>query len=56
VTRSDGTTTTLALNGKTCSKTRNGATKCGFFGRSDTDVHVFLKEEGTTVRGFEISR
>ena len=55
-TLSNGSTSTANLTGKTCSKTRNGVTKYGFFGRSGTGVHLFLKEDGTTVRGFEFSR
>lgn len=56
-TLSNGSTSTASLTGKTCSKTENGQTKYGFFGRSSDDVtHLFLKEDGSTVEGFEFSR
>jgi hypothetical protein len=55
LTLSNGTTSTASLTGKTCSKTRNGATKLGFFGASSTGVRAFLKEDGTTVTGVVFS-
>lgn len=56
-TLSNGSTSTANLSGKTCSKTENGQTKYGFFGRSsDGKTHLFLKEDGTAVKGFEFSR
>ena len=55
-TLSNGSTSTANLTGKTCSKTENGTTKYGFFGRSDGKTHLFLKEDGTAVKGFEFSR
>lgn len=56
-TLSNGSTSTASLTGKTCSKAENGQTKYGFFGRSsDGTVHLFLKENGTDVHGFEFSR
>lgn len=56
-TLSNGSTSTASLTGKTCSKTENGQTKYGFFGStSDGVTHLFLKEDGSTVNGFEFSR
>ncbi len=56
LTLSNGTTTTSSVTGKTCTKTRNGATtKAGLFGYSSTGVHAFPKEDGTTVNGLVFS-
>jgi len=56
LTLSNGTTINSSLTGKTCTKTRNGATtKAGFFGFSSTGVRAFLKEDGTTVKGLVVS-
>lgn len=55
-TLSNGSTSTANLTGKTCSKTDEGKTKYGFFGHTlDGKTHLFLKEDGTTVHGFEFS-
>ena len=56
VTLTNGSTSSSSLTGKECSKTRNGTTKYGFFGRSsDGKTRAFLKEEGSTVKGAVIT-
>ena len=51
ITLSNGTSSTASYTGKTCSWTRNGTTKYGFFGAASNGTRAFLKEEGSTVSG-----
>ena len=47
------TTKTLSLTGRTCAVTFGGTTRSGFMGRDATSrAGAFLRENGTTVRGF----
>ena len=46
-----GTAAADTFTGKTCSWTRDGTTKYGFFGTDSNGARAFLKEDGTTVTG-----
>src|SRR5262249_36973991 len=53
ITLSNGTSSTANFTGKACSWTRSGTTKYAFFGRtSDGTTRAFLREDGTTIKGF----
>jgi hypothetical protein len=51
ITLSNASTSSATYAGKTCSITRNGTTKAGFFGRASNGAAAVLKESGTTVLG-----